>query len=123
MEFSWCRSHDVFPCVHITVRRYVNPKIVPVKVDWKWKSVVGDIGYKFKTTSFRLMSLFVRYFCSADNVLVNLFTMMPVERCNAGPAHRLCYYMRCNCTLKMVLEMTCYNSLTYLTSGEHTVDA
>jgi hypothetical protein len=68
----------------------VNPKTVHVKLDWKWKSVVGNIGYKFKTTTFRLISLFMRYFYSADNVLVNLFTMMPVERSNTGPAHRLC---------------------------------
>jgi hypothetical protein len=65
-------------CVHMTVRRYVNPKTVRVKLDWKWKSVVGHIGYKFKTT-LRLISLFIMYFYSADNVLVNLFTMMPVD--------------------------------------------
>ena len=61
-----------------------------VKLDWKWKSVVGDIGYKFKATTFRLISLFMRYFYGAGNVLVNPFTMMPVERSNAGPAYRLC---------------------------------
>jgi hypothetical protein len=70
--------------MRITARSYVNPKTV--KLDWKWKSIVANNGCKFKTTNFRLMSLFMGYFYSADNVLVNQFTVMPVKRSNTGPA-------------------------------------